>query len=126
MSLEGFVSIDANTSRGLQLITSNDCKSKKLSLFYMLNYCQTPMGGKNEIICIKLFTMNSEKMLRSNLLQPPNNIEIINARLDVVEKFLESEEMFFETISILKQIPDLDSINNSLGKLFWIYFVLTM
>ncbi len=56
-------------------------------------------------------------MLRSNLLQPPNNIEIINARLDVVEKFLESEEMFFETIGILKQIPDLDSISNSLGKI---------
>ncbi len=57
MSLEGFVSIDANTSRGLQLLTSNDSKSKKLSLFNILNYCQTPMGGKN-------FTNNVDLLLK--------------------------------------------------------------
>jgi DNA mismatch repair ATPase MutS len=54
-------------------------------------------------------------MLRSNLLQPPNNLEVIQHRLDTVEKLLESEELFFDMISTLKQIPDLDALNNSFG-----------
>jgi DNA mismatch repair ATPase MutS len=56
-------------------------------------------------------------MLRSNLLQPPSSIDIIEARLSVVETLLESEEMFFELMSTLKQIPDLDVLNNAFGKI---------
>lgn len=58
----------------------------------------------------------TERLLRANLLQPPNDIEMINSRLDVVEKFLESDLMLRNLINALNQFPDVDTINNSLGK----------
>ena len=51
------------------------------SLFGVLGPCKTPMGSR---------------LLRTNILQPPNHAPTTELRLDAVEVFLNNEDMFFE------------------------------
>jgi hypothetical protein len=79
MSLEGFVNIDANTVRGLQLLHSSNCRGKKLSLFEILNNCQTLMGGNIATSFILLFIF----MKRECYDQICSNLQIISKLFNI-------------------------------------------
>jgi hypothetical protein len=40
-----------------------------------------------------MYFLYKERLLRSNLLQPPNNIKLINDRLDIVHLFLSDSNL---------------------------------
>ncbi|KAI8839742.1 muts domain V-domain-containing protein [Chytriomyces cf. hyalinus JEL632] len=69
-SLDGIMSIDHITARNLELIINLETNKSAGSLFGVLNNCQTGMGAR---------------LLRMNVLQPLNDLETINCRLNAVE-----------------------------------------
>lgn len=72
--------IDVATIRSLELIqNSRDVRSVDC-LFGLLNQTQTPMGPR---------------LLRSNMLQPLTDEDVLNRRYDAVEELASKEEMFF-------------------------------
>nr|XP_026693129.1 mutS protein homolog 4-like [Ciona intestinalis] len=72
--------IDAGTSSVLELaVNLNDPKSDQ-SLYGVLNHTKTQGGSR---------------LLRCNVLQPPNDVETIQGRLDCVEDLSNSSELFF-------------------------------
>ncbi len=74
--------IDLSTIRTLELIQNlQDAKSRDC-LFGLLNETMTPMGAR---------------LLRSNILQPLTDADVINGRLDALEELTLNEDMFFAT-----------------------------
>ena len=66
--------------------------------------------GANSLIgtidCTK--TSVGSRLLRTNLVSPPTRVDTINARLDLVDAFLEDEEFFYVTMEHLQSLPDVD------------------
>jgi hypothetical protein len=103
VTLEGYISIDVQTMKNLNLIKCHNVGSKRsgVSLFSALNFCKAPMGVR---------------MLRANLVQPPSDSVVISSRLDTVSKLLDLESNVFEDLgSALQHFPDVDLINLSIG-----------
>uniref|UniRef100_H2YI01 DNA mismatch repair proteins mutS family domain-containing protein n=1 Tax=Ciona savignyi TaxID=51511 RepID=H2YI01_CIOSA len=96
--------IDAGTSTVLELTTNltyePQVRKSDHSLFGMLNRTKTQGGGR---------------LLRSNILQPPNDVETIQGRLDIVEELSNSSEIFFGMQSVLARFEiDIDHLLSSL------------
>eukprot|EP00554_Chaetoceros_debilis_P011522 CAMPEP_0194105350 /NCGR_PEP_ID=MMETSP0150-20130528/5553_1 /TAXON_ID=122233 /ORGANISM="Chaetoceros debilis, Strain MM31A-1" /LENGTH=1464 /DNA_ID=CAMNT_0038793161 /DNA_START=358 /DNA_END=4752 /DNA_ORIENTATION=+ len=55
-------------------------------------------------------TTVGSRLLRSNLMSPPTRIDTINARLDLVDTFLEDEQFFYEILQQLMALPDVEKM----------------
>ncbi|XP_070563567.1 mutS protein homolog 4-like [Ptychodera flava] len=87
--------LDIGTATNLELIQNiGDIKSDH-TLYGILNYTKTPMGAR---------------MLRSNILQPPSDLETITLRQDCVTELTENEEMFYNLQSVLSRFVDVDHL----------------
>ena len=74
--------IDFSTIYSLELVQNLQNLKSKDCLFGLLNQTLTPMGSR---------------LLRSNILQPLTEADIISKRYDALEELTTKEEMFFAT-----------------------------
>ena len=95
----GFVILDGNTQRNLELITSLAEKTKRGTLLGVLDKTLTSMGGRK---------------LRQWILHPLLTVEAIQARLNAVEECFENTQLRLELREALKGVADLERL---LGRL---------
>ncbi|KAI9788486.1 MAG: MutS protein msh4 [Piccolia ochrophora] len=96
---EGSMMIDLSTIQSLELIQNIQNARSKDCLFGLLNETLTPMGSR---------------LLRSNVLQPLTDSEVLKGRYDAVEELTTKEDMFFATRQALKSFLDVDKILTTL------------
>ncbi|KAF9466889.1 muts domain V-domain-containing protein [Collybia nuda] len=91
--VEGTMMIDPDTARNLELVENMSYKKSAYSLFGTLNHTYTPMAAR---------------LLRVNLLSPLTVQATIDARLDVVEEFIQTEDRFSKVRDALKTLNKID------------------
>lgn len=74
--------IDLATIRSLELIQNIQNSKSKDCLFGLMNETLTPMGSR---------------LLRSSILQPSTQAEVLNQRYEALEELSTKEDMFFQT-----------------------------
>jgi len=74
--------IDLATIQSLELIQNIQNSKSKDCLFGLMNETLTPMGSR---------------LLRSSILQPSTQADVLNQRFDALEEFTNKEEMFFQS-----------------------------
>ena len=89
------MAIDRNTISHLELLANAKTGKNKNSLIGTIDCTKTTVGSR---------------LLRSNLMSPPTGISTINARLDLVDSFLEDEVFFYEVLDQLQALPDIDKM----------------
>ncbi|KAL0950493.1 hypothetical protein HGRIS_007304 [Hohenbuehelia grisea] len=92
-AVEGTMMIDTDTARNLELVGNMASNKSTHSLFGILNYTYTAMASR---------------LLRVNLLAPLTSQTAIDARLDVVEELVQTEDMFAAIRAALKAMNKLD------------------
>lgn len=98
---EGTVLIDANTAKNLELVCNNlmqdsvTSSSNNKTLLSVLNRTLTPMGAR---------------LLRTNVLQPPSDLQTIEMRLDAVQDLIEDESLLADIRRAIKDLPDIDQL----------------
>ena len=95
----GYVVLDGNTQRNLELVESLADKKKRGSLLGVLDRTQTSMGGRK---------------LRHGLLHPVVDVDEIRARLDAIEDLVENGELRMRLKEAFQGIGDLERL---LGRL---------
>jgi DNA mismatch repair protein MSH4 len=96
---EGSMMIDMSTIYSLELVQNlRDPKSRNC-LFGLLNETMTPMGAR---------------LLRSNILQPLTDPEVLSLRYAAIDDMTKREELFFGTRAALKNFLDADRILTAL------------
>ncbi|KIP02571.1 hypothetical protein PHLGIDRAFT_26530 [Phlebiopsis gigantea 11061_1 CR5-6] len=93
LQTEGTMMIDPETARNLELVGNMTSKRSSHSLFGILNHTYTAMAAR---------------LLRVTLLSPVTVQTAIDARLDVVEELVQTEERFHEVKDALKTMHNLD------------------
>ncbi|KAK7055436.1 muts 4 [Favolaschia claudopus] len=91
--VEGTMMIDPDSARNLELVGNMSYKKSTHSLFGTLNHTYTAMAAR---------------LLRVNILSPITAQTTIDARLDVVEELVNSEERFTEVRAGLKPLNKMD------------------
>jgi DNA mismatch repair protein MutS len=89
--------LDYITQRNLELITSLWEKGREATLFSVFNHAHTPMGTR---------------LLKKIILQPLKDIDEINQRLNIVQKFKDDIFLRSELRENLKTIGDLERFVN--------------
>jgi len=89
--------LDYITQRNLELITSLWEKSKDATLYSVFNQAHTPMGAR---------------LLKKIILQPLTDIEEINSRLNIVQKFRDDIFLRSDLREELKVVGDLERFIN--------------
>ena len=89
------MAIDRNTISHLELLANAKTGKNKNSLIGTIDCAKTNVGSR---------------LLRSNLISPPTGIATINARLDLVDSFLDDEAFFYEVLEQLQALPDIDKM----------------
>lgn len=79
---EGSMMIDLATIQSLELIQNIQNSKSKDCLFGLMNETLTPMGSR---------------LLRSSILQPSTQANVLTQRYDTVEELSNKEDMFFQT-----------------------------
>lgn len=97
---EGTMQVDPGVWRDLDLW--NNQSKRKDSLFAAINHTNTPMGAR---------------LLRSNVLQPPADLNTIYARQGAVVEILDNEDLFFFLSSRISSVLDIDAAITSLIRL---------
>ena len=92
---EGSMMIDVSTIYSLELVQNLQNPKSKDCLFGLLNKTQTPMGAR---------------LLRSNILQPITEAEVLDTRYDAVDELQTKEDMFHATRAAVKNLLDVDRI----------------
>ena len=87
--------IDPSTADHLELLAPRGQKKTKVTLFGLLNQCSSEGGVR---------------LLRSNLYQPPRDLDLINKRLELVEEMVSDINSYNNIRSIIARMPELDSI----------------
>jgi DNA mismatch repair protein MutS len=95
----GFVVLDGNTQRNLELIESLADKRKRGALLGVLDRTKTSMGGRK---------------MRQWILHPLINIDAIHARLNAVQFFFDDTEARMRITETLRAVADLERL---LGKI---------
>ncbi|KXL48791.1 MAG: hypothetical protein FE78DRAFT_86832 [Acidomyces sp. 'richmondensis'] len=90
---EGSMMVDLSTIHSLELLQNLQNPKSKDCLFGLLNETLTPMGGR---------------LLRSSILQPSTNADVLNKRYDALEELSTKEDMFFAVRQALKSFLDVD------------------
>lgn len=94
LSLDGFMSLDPQTKRNLELVSSMQGNPDG-SLIGILDRTRTPMGGR---------------LLRSWLLRPLKEVGSINKRLDAVRRLVQGNDSRAALLDALKPIGDIARI----------------
>jgi DNA mismatch repair protein MutS len=94
---ENILHLDYITQRNLELITSLWEKGKDITLYSIFNHTHTPMGAR---------------LLKKFILQPLININEINERLNIVQKFKDDIFLRSDLREELKIIGDLERFIN--------------
>lgn len=94
LSLDGFMALDPQTKRNLELVSSMQGNPDG-SLIGILDRTRTPMGGR---------------LLRSWLLRPLKEVESINRRLDAVRRLVQEGDSRAALLDALKPIGDIARI----------------
>ncbi|MFX0139218.1 MAG: DNA mismatch repair protein MutS, partial [Candidatus Hodarchaeota archaeon] len=92
--------LDYITQRNLELITSLWEKGRDTTLYSIFNHTHTPMGAR---------------LLKKIILQPLTNIDKINQRLNIVQKFKDDIFLRSELSEELKVIGDLERYINKIN-----------
>ena len=92
--------LDYITQRNLELITSLWEKGRETTLYSIFNHSHTPMGAR---------------LLKKIILQPLTNIDEINHRLNIVQKFKDDIFLRSELREELKIIGDLERYINKIN-----------
>ncbi|MFW9899589.1 MAG: DNA mismatch repair protein MutS [Candidatus Thorarchaeota archaeon] len=92
--------LDYITQRNLELIHSLWEKGKEATLYSIFNHTHTPMGAR---------------LLKKFILQPLTNTEVINQRLNIVQKFKDDIFIRSELREELKVIGDLERFVNRIN-----------
>ena len=87
--------IDPVTADHLELLAPRGQKKSKVTLFGLLNQCSSEAGVR---------------LLRSNLFQPPRDVDLINDRLELLEELVTDVNKYSSIRSIITRMPELDSI----------------
>lgn len=74
--------IDLSTIQSLELIQNINSPKSKECLFGLMNETLTPMGSR---------------LLRSNILQPSTEPEVLTMRYDAVEELASKDDVFYQT-----------------------------
>ncbi|KAK6538181.1 MutS protein msh4 [Orbilia ellipsospora] len=98
-SSEGAMIADCSTVQNLELIRNLRNSKSGDCLYGLLNNTVTPMGAR---------------LLRSSILQPLTDVNILEDRLDAVEELTTNEEMFQATKKALQAFSDMDRLLTSL------------
>jgi DNA mismatch repair protein MSH4 len=100
---EGTMMIDLSTIQSLELIQNIQNAKSKDCLFGVMNETLTPMGSR---------------LLRSNILQPSTQKDVLTQRYDAVYELSVKEDMFFQarlgqfTSTLSKEIADLIQLSS--------------
>lgn len=89
------MSIDRSTLLQLELLTNAKTGKAKHSLISTIDCTKTTVGSR---------------LLRTSLMAPPCRIDTINARLDLVDTFLEDEDFFYAVLEHLQNLPAVDKM----------------
>ena len=89
------MNIDRRTATSLEIVSSVRDGNQKETLFGVINRTKTKVG---------------ERLLRSNLLRPINEIATLNTRLDVVDFFTQHKHVYNSIAKKLAEIPEIDSM----------------
>jgi DNA mismatch repair protein MutS len=95
-----FVCIDEATQRNLELTKNLQDGTVRFSLLEALDETKTAMG---------------RRLLKRRLLQPLLDIDQINARLDMVERFYQNQPLLEQVRDILSKTPDLERLLSRLA-----------
>ncbi|XP_064185202.1 mutS protein homolog 4 [Anguilla rostrata] len=87
--------IDSTSASNLELVVNNRDARSEHTLLGVLNYTQTPGGGRR---------------LRSNILEPLLDADTVNIRLDAVQELLQNEELFFGMKNVIGHFLDTDQL----------------
>lgn len=79
---EGSMMIDLATIQSLELIQNIRNSKSKDCLFGLMNETLTPMGSR---------------LLRSSILQPSTQRDVLTQRYDALDEFTDKEDLFFQT-----------------------------
>ncbi|KAL5321106.1 hypothetical protein ACEPPN_011918 [Leptodophora sp. 'Broadleaf-Isolate-01'] len=96
---EGSMMIDLATIRSLELIENLQNAKSGACLYGIMNQTCTPMGSR---------------LLRSNILQPSTQADVLTPRYDSVEELSTKEDMFRQIREALRPIPDVEKLLSSL------------
>ncbi|KAG5634920.1 hypothetical protein H0H81_000323 [Sphagnurus paluster] len=91
--VDGTMMIDPDTAKNLELVGNMTHKKSVHSLFGILNHTYTAMAAR---------------LLRVNILSPITVQASIDARLDVVEEFVQNEDRYTEVRDALKTLNKMD------------------
>ncbi|KAF9074002.1 muts domain V-domain-containing protein [Rhodocollybia butyracea] len=91
--VDGTMMIDPETAKNLELVGNMSHRKSYHSIFGILNHTYTAMGAR---------------LLRVNILAPITVQSSIDARLDVVEEFVQDEDLFNDVRSALKTLNNMD------------------
>ena len=87
------MSIDRSTLLQLELLINAKTGKTRNSLVSTIDCTRTTVGSR---------------LLRTTLMAPPCRSDTINARLDLVDSFLQDEEFFYSVMQHLKDLPAVD------------------
>lgn len=93
-----YIYLDANSQKNLELV-ENLQGGQNHTLASVLDRCVTPMGSR---------------MLKRNLLQPPKNLQLVNARHDLISEFIENDA-FGSVSELLREAGDLERVTARLA-----------
>ncbi|KHJ32550.1 putative dna mismatch repair protein msh4 [Erysiphe necator] len=96
---EGSMMIDLSTVQSLELIQNLHNSKSKDCLFGLMNETLTPMGAR---------------LLKSNILQPSIQEEVLTQRYHALEELITKEEVFMQTRQALKSVHDIERLLTSL------------
>jgi len=95
-----FVGIDESTQRNLELVRNLSDGEKRFTLFEVLDHTQTSMG---------------RRLLKSRILSPLRQEDLINRRLNMVQLFYRAQEKLNNIRELLGKTPDLQRLSSRLA-----------
>jgi len=95
-----FVGLDESTQRNLELVANLTNGESRFSLLEVMDETKTAMG---------------RRLLKSRILHPLRNIDLINRRLDMVEKLYHNQEKLKRLRDLLSKTPDLQRLCSRLA-----------
>jgi DNA mismatch repair protein MSH4 len=94
------MAIDRATLLQLELLVNSKTGKTKHSLIGTIDKTKTVVGGR---------------LLRTNLMMPPTNVDTIQSRLDLVDVFLSNEDFFYSVLEHLSRLPDVDKMLSNIA-----------
>jgi DNA mismatch repair protein MSH4 len=98
------MAIDRSSLLHLELLANLKTGKSQNSLIGTIDCTKTTVGSR---------------LLRSNIMAPPTDIDTINTRLDLVEAFISDEDFFYTVMDQLEALPDVNRMLAGIALLPW-------